>query len=353
MGTRKARHPAQIDKSAPWDDWVRLVESALPPPGCRGRPRVPVITMLRMLVAQRAPAMSDRETEDELRFNESIHCFLHSEEVPDRTTLREFRNWLVSKGLCRKIFDLLVAILEARGTIRQGASLVGPAFIESPSPTKNRAHARDPDAHSAKKGNTWHFGYKGHVGCDRDSGLAHTVVTTAANVADITVARQCIRRGDEEAYLDAGYVGLEKREEAQEGGELEGVTLFVAAKRSTVKTDEQRFREHAVSSVRSPAEHPYHYVKDIIGLRRTRYKGLSKNDEMICLAFALSNLLQLSRDRVTCLWSRPEGDHIPSTRAHPARGRATARRDAATPNTRSPLRTRKAPNVRPCRRPGN
>ena len=299
MDTRKARHLAQIDKRAPWDEWVRLVESELPPPGCRGRPRIPVTAMLRMLVAQRAPAMSDRETEDELRFNESIHWFLQTEEVPDRTTLCKFRNWLVSQGLCRKIFDLLVAILEARGAIKKGASLVDSTFVDSPSSTKNRAHARDPDAHSAKKGNVWHFGYKGHVGCDRDSGLAHTVVTTAANVADITVAKQCIRKGDKEAYLDAGYVGLDKREEAQEGGELEGVTLFVAAKRSTVKTEEQKFREHAVSSVRSPAEHPYHYVKDIIGLRRTRYKGLKKNDEMICLAFALANLLLLSRDRVT------------------------------------------------------
>lgn len=300
MDTRKARHLTQIDKRAPWDEWVRLVESKLPPPGCRGRPRIPVITMLRMLVAQRALTMSDRETEDELRFNESIHWFLQTEEVPDRTTLCKFRNWLVSQGLCRGIFDLLVAILEAGGTIRKGASLVDSTFIESPSSTKNRAHARDPDAHSAKKGNVWHFGYKGHVGTDSCSGLAHTVMTTAANVADITVAEHCVRESDDEAYLDAGYVGLDKREEAQEGGALAGKRLFVAAKRSTVKTDEQRFREHAVSSVRSPAEHPFHYVKDIIGLRKTPYKGLAKNDEMLCLAFALADLLMLSRDRATC-----------------------------------------------------
>ena len=34
---------------------------------------------------------------------------------------------------------------------------------------------RDPDAHQVKKGNTWHFGYKAHIGVDRDSGLVHTV----------------------------------------------------------------------------------------------------------------------------------------------------------------------------------
>ena len=41
---------------------------------------------------------------------------------------------------------------------------------------------RDPDAHSAKKGNTWHFGYKMHIGVDRDTGLVHHVKTTSANM---------------------------------------------------------------------------------------------------------------------------------------------------------------------------
>lgn len=299
MGTRKARHLAQIDKSAPWDEWVRLVESELPPPGCRGRPRIPVIVMLRMLVAQRALTMSDRETEEELRFNESVHWFLYSEEVPDRTTLCKFRNWLVSQGLCRGIFDLLVAILEARGTIKKGASLVDSTFIESPSSTKNRAHARDPDAHSAKKGNTWHFGHEAHAGADGHSGLVHTVITTAANVADIKMGKDCVRRDDEAAYMDAGYVGIEKREEAQEGGELAGKVLYVAAKRSTVKADEQKFREHAVSSVRSPVEHPFHHARDIIRPGKTPHEGLQKNDEMVCLAFAIVDLLMLSRKRVS------------------------------------------------------
>ena len=39
---------------------------------------------------------------------------------------------------------------------------------------------RDPEAHSVKKGNQWYFGYKEHIGVDADSGLVHTVETTAA-----------------------------------------------------------------------------------------------------------------------------------------------------------------------------
>lgn len=32
-----------------------------------------------------------------------------------------------------------------------------------------------------KKGNTWHFGYKAHIGVDDKNGLIHTVKTIAAN----------------------------------------------------------------------------------------------------------------------------------------------------------------------------
>jgi len=40
--------------------------------------------------------------------------------------------------------------------------------------------------YETKKGNQWYDGMKAHIGVDRDSGLVHTVVSTAANVADVT-----------------------------------------------------------------------------------------------------------------------------------------------------------------------
>ncbi len=44
----------------------------------------------------------------------------------------------------------------------------------------NEEKQRDPEARSVKKGNRWYFGYKEHIGVDADSGLVHTVETTAA-----------------------------------------------------------------------------------------------------------------------------------------------------------------------------
>ena len=40
--------------------------------------------------------------------------------------------------------------------------------------------------HRIKKGNQWHFGIKAYIGVEGDLGLVHIVVTTAANVNNVT-----------------------------------------------------------------------------------------------------------------------------------------------------------------------
>jgi IS5 family transposase len=56
---------------------------------------------------------------------------------------------------------------------------------------------------------------KAHIGVDADSALAHTVVTTAANVNDVTQARALLHGEETHAFGDAGYTGVTKREENQ------------------------------------------------------------------------------------------------------------------------------------------
>ena len=47
-------------------------------------------------------------------------------------------------------------------------------FIEAPSSTKNKAHARDPEMASGKKANTWHFGMKEHIAACSESSMARS-----------------------------------------------------------------------------------------------------------------------------------------------------------------------------------
>ena len=44
---------------------------------------------------------------------------------------------------------------------------------------------RDPEMHSAQKGNPWQFGMRARIGVDADSDLVHTVRGTSTNVNDV------------------------------------------------------------------------------------------------------------------------------------------------------------------------
>ncbi len=53
-------------------------------------------------------------------------------------------------------------------------------IIEAPSSTKNKEQQRDPEMHQTKKGNQWHQ-VRPAIGARCQSGLTHSLVTTAAN----------------------------------------------------------------------------------------------------------------------------------------------------------------------------
>lgn len=87
--------------------------------------------------------------------------------------------------------------------MRQG-SIVDATLIAAPSSTKNSAGERDQEMHQTKKGNQWYFGMNWHLGVDKDSGLFHSVVTTSANVHDITPAAKLLHGNEELFYGDSG-----------------------------------------------------------------------------------------------------------------------------------------------------
>ena len=49
--------------------------------------------------------------------------------------------------------------------------------------------------HQTKKGNEWHFGMKLHIGVDSETGVAHSVATTPANVHDVTEVPRLLHGG--------------------------------------------------------------------------------------------------------------------------------------------------------------
>jgi len=53
--------------------------------------------------------------------------------------------------------------------------------------------------------------------------------------------------------------------------------------------------ERVKASVRAKVEHPFHIVKNILGLKKVRYRGLAKNTAQIFTLFGSANLLIAKR----------------------------------------------------------
>ncbi len=58
-------------------------------------------------------------------------------------------------------------------------TIVAATLISAPSSTKNISWKRDPEMSSTKKGNTWFFEMKAHIGVDEASGIVHSIDGTA------------------------------------------------------------------------------------------------------------------------------------------------------------------------------
>ena len=62
-----------------------------------------------------------------------------------------------------------------------------------------------------------------HIEVDSETGVMHSMTTTAANVHDVSEAHRLLHGGESQVRGDAGYRGAGKREENREtGGELAG-----------------------------------------------------------------------------------------------------------------------------------
>ncbi|MDY0011551.1 MAG: IS5 family transposase [Rhodocyclaceae bacterium] len=300
--TRRDRFLAGIDAVTPWAALEAEIEPFYPKGEGRGRPPIGVSRMLRMYVAQQCFGLSDEGMEDALYDSQAIRGFvgidLSRESAPDATTLLKFRRLLETHGLTRKIFEAINAHLAKQGLILREGTIVDATLIAAPPSTKNTAKARDPEMHQTKKGKNWHFGMKAHIGVDAQSGLVHTLVTTAANASDVSQAHALLHGQEHTVFGDAGYQGVEKRPENQD----KTVEWLVAMKRSVRKALpadalgwlQDRF-EKLKAGIRAKVEHPFHVVKNLFRHRKTRYRGLAKNEAHLFSLFGFANLLLAQR----------------------------------------------------------
>ena len=302
--TKKKEFLTKMDRIIPWGKWVKIVQPCYYK-GERGNKPYDLELMLRLYVLQNLYDLSDEGTVAEAIDSRAASDFCgveSSNQVPDGDTLGRFRNLLIRHDLQEKLFAQVVELLQERGLLLKKGTIVDSTLISAPSSTKNREKERDPEAHSDKKGNTWHFGYKAHIGVDKDSGLVHSMQGTSANVHDVTMVPKLLTGEEEMVYGDSGYLGAEKRKEATvRNNQGKKIRYKInrrpsQSKHASVRSRAQiKRREREKSSVRAKVEHVFAVVKNQLHYRKTRYRGLRKQIAKLNIMFALANLILAAR----------------------------------------------------------
>jgi len=132
---------------------------------------------------------------------------------------------------------------------------------------------------------------KAHIGADAESGLVHTVRGTSGNVHDVTEGNSLLHGQETDAFVDAGYQGIEKRPDANAD-----VNWHVAMKPCNALNKDNAIGTMVCqvgkikSNIRAKAEHPSRVIKRQFGYVKVRYRGLKKNTAQLTTLFALSNL---------------------------------------------------------------
>ena len=296
--TRREIFLAEMERVVPWKSLLNLIEPFYPIAG-NGRPPYPLETMLRVHLLQNWYGLSDPAMEEALYEITPMRVFAGlslSAPIPDETTILNFRRLIETNELAPEILSRVNAYLGRKGLLLKRGSVVDATIIAAPSSTKNAKGERDPEMHQTKKGNQWYFGMKAHIGVDADSGLVHTVSTTAANEADVDQVDELLHGKGEVVYGDAGYTGAQTRVGRQ------GLRWEIAAKRGRIQAmpegREKRAilkRERRKARIRAKVEHPFRVIKRQFGLVKVRFRGLAKNTAHVITLFALSNLWMARR----------------------------------------------------------
>ncbi|WP_284358297.1 IS5 family transposase, partial [Pseudomonas syringae] len=185
--TRRERFLIEMDQVVPWKGLIALIEPHYPK-GQGGRPAYALMAMLRVHLMQNWFGYSDPAMEEALYETTILRQFagLSLDRIPDETTILNFRRLLEKHELAGGILQVINGYLGDRGLMLRQGTVVDATIIHAPSSTKNKDGKRDPEMHQTKKGNQYFFGMKAHIGVDAESGLVHSLVGTAANVADVT-----------------------------------------------------------------------------------------------------------------------------------------------------------------------
>jgi len=295
--TRRELFLEKMEQLIPWKQMEKKVRRYYPGNG-NGRRPYPLSVMLRIHCMQLFYNLSDPAMEDALYEIESMRRFAGlrlTGPIPDESTILNFRHLLEKHKLGQSLFTLINKHLTHEGLTLKEGTIVDATIISAPSSTKNKEGKRDNEMRSTKKGNQSYFGMKLHIGTDDAVGCIHSIESTPANEHDITAADKLLHGKEKRVWGDAGYVGIDKRDEHKD----RDVEWLIASRPGKLKVlpkkSDARKVETIKAQVRAKVEHPFLYIKRIFGYSKVRYKGLAKNHNRLCLLAGFYNLIRMDR----------------------------------------------------------
>lgn len=300
--TRRAQFLAQMDQVVPWAELAAVVEPYYPKLGeAGGRPPIPLERMLRVYFLQLWFNLSDPAVEEALYDSAAMRRFagvdLGQEAAPDETTVCKFRHLLERHKLGKKLLSTVNGYLARNGIKISNGTIVDATIISAPSSTKNKDGKRDPEMHQTAKGKQWYFGMKAHVAVDSRHKLIHTVLVSAANVADCLALPHLLHGKETCVWGDQAYQGRSDLIRSKARRARDCTNRRYRWGRRIDETIKAKNRNK--SRVRAKVEHSIGVIKRVFGFQKVRYRGLAKNLHRLEVTAALANLFMVRR-RLLC-----------------------------------------------------
>ena len=214
--TRRAQFLADMDRIIPWSQMTAAVQTVYPKISENGgRPPIPLERMLRIYFLQLWFNLSDPAVEEALYDSASMRGFvgidLGVEGAPDETTVCKFRHLLERNQLGKTLLQAVNDHLRRSGIKIAKGTIVDATIIGAPSSTKNKDGKRDPEMHQTAKGQQWYFGMKAHIGVDSRTKLIHTILASAANVADALALPHLLHGKETRVWATRRIAGRRRR----------------------------------------------------------------------------------------------------------------------------------------------
>ncbi len=296
--TRRAQFLADMDQIVPWAEMTAAVQTAYPKVSENGgRPPIPLERMLRIYFLQLWFNLSDPAVEEALYDSVAMRTFvgidLGVEGAPDETTVCKFRHLLERNKLGKVLLTAVNDHLHRSGIKIAKGTIVDATIIGAPSSTKNKDGKRDPEMHQTAKGKQWYFGMKAHIGVDSKTKVIHTILASAANVADSLALPHLLHGKETRVWGDQAYRG---QKDAMRTVAPRAKDFTNQRYRWGDRVDERiKAKNRTKSRVRAKVEHMFGVIKRVFGFQKVRYRGLAKNLHRLEVTAALANLYILRR----------------------------------------------------------